>query len=526
MRRWFRPNILLISTSILGLGVYLMILFQLPALQTELRYGLRYRLEEIAATQVSFVHQQLAQRIDQQWKKISEGEKPLAAIVRDAGQLRRVGPARGWQIQSLNQGQGVASSVADRLNQQLALLLRSDNESLAVQFWGDRLDSCLYIRVQENPLQKALLYVCKPVFAEQKLQSFWYLQLDRRFVERSFLPKFFRQTLSPLLEEETRKWAQQTNFQWRDERGNMVFNYPALARGKMEVILPQSDNKPLLKMYRIEAGWQGRNSEEIAASVYQRNLWVLHAMLLLFAMLMLFAYRTQQKSARLEQLKTDFISQMSHELKTPIATIKLASETLQKGRFRTMEDASKRGDLIYQQSQILADRINRLFEFSHSAEGQPIPKRTHVSIKEVWQRLQQRANIMAQSWQRELQIQGEAFGEASLSEEATWSIIEILLENAFQYGGPKQSVKLDSQIHTRHWQLSVIDQGPGIAKEEQELVFEKFVRLDSPDTQSKSGYGMGLAIARQLATRMNGQLILQSKAGQGSRFTLQIPISA
>ncbi|MEL6653609.1 MAG: HAMP domain-containing sensor histidine kinase [Bacteroidota bacterium] len=321
-------------------------------------------------------------------------------------------------------------------------------------------------------------------------------------------------------------WGEQINLQWRDEKGKMVFNYPALAKGQMERRLSKVESKPILKLYRIEAGWLGQTSKEIAASVYRRNLWVLHGMLILFALLMLYAYRTQQKAARLEQLKTDFISQMSHELKTPLATIKLAAETLQKGRFQTLDEASQSGDLIHQQSQILAKRINRLFEFSRSAEGQHIPDHSDLPIEKIWQRLQQQASNMALSWQRKLEIQGEAFGEASLSEEAIWSIVEILLENAFQYSPTDQVVSFSSQVHSRFWQLSVSDQGPGIAKEQQELIFEKFVRLDSSDTQSHGGYGMGLTIARQLATKMNGQILLQSTVGKGSRFTLKISLSA
>jgi two-component system, OmpR family, phosphate regulon sensor histidine kinase PhoR len=227
---------------------------------------------------------------------------------------------------------------------------------------------------------------------------------------------------------------------------------------------------------------------------------------------------------RLMRMRTEFIANVSHELKTPLTAILGYVETLLSG---AMEDKKNRAlflQKISDQTQRLHALILDVLELSRIESGAGLEKLEPVDLAETVSKALEilKAKMEAKGIQALWEIPA---GEKALGfKDGLLHVLENLLDNAVKYSPPKSEVRVFFKPSGEGWvELSVADQGPGIPQEAQLRLFERFFRVDVSRSREAGGTGLGLSIVKHLVERMGGRVSLQSSEGKGSIFTVALP---
>jgi PAS domain S-box-containing protein len=229
---------------------------------------------------------------------------------------------------------------------------------------------------------------------------------------------------------------------------------------------------------------------------------------------------------RLEQAKQEFISNISHELRTPLTSI-LASLSLMKsgalGQFS--EQAEKIIHIADQNGQKLGALINDLLDMDKLINGkmnvdfkiQPIYPLVVKAIE----------NLAAMAKRNEITVEllrQDSGWVAKVDSSKLHHILTNLLSNAIKFSPAHTQVTVNILNNINKLRIEIIDQGPGIPREEHDLLFQKFYQVDRSNSRPVGGAGLGLAISRELITLMHGEIGLSSEPGKGSCFFIELPL--
>jgi two-component system sensor histidine kinase SenX3 len=223
----------------------------------------------------------------------------------------------------------------------------------------------------------------------------------------------------------------------------------------------------------------------------------------------------------LEAVRTDFVANISHELKTPVGAIGLLAETLES------EDDPVVSARLAGRIQAEALRVGRtiedLLELSRIELGQ-VSALEPVALEAIVEEAVQRIRPAAEQAGIELVAVGVPSGvEVSADRRQLTSALSNLLDNAVKYSDAGGSVEVEACQVGGEVVLSVADHGIGIPTRDIERVFERFYRVDQARSRQTGGTGLGLAIVRHVVANHHGTVEVESRLGEGSRFTLRLP---
>jgi PAS domain S-box-containing protein len=236
-----------------------------------------------------------------------------------------------------------------------------------------------------------------------------------------------------------------------------------------------------------------------------------------------YAFRDLTAERRLEEEKSDFVATISHELRTPMAAVYGAAETLLR---RGIDLAEEQGRQLLEMIATQASRLRQITEevllTSQLDRGElPIGRRP-VDIAEVVRiTVEGMGPQLHESIVLDVDIPPE-IGAASGDADRIQQVLVNLLDNAVKYGGGGP-VRLCVESVDGYVRISVADSGPGITLADQQRIFEKFYRADPGHARVPSGTGLGLYIARELVHRMGGRLAVSSEPGAGATFVVELP---
>jgi signal transduction histidine kinase len=230
-------------------------------------------------------------------------------------------------------------------------------------------------------------------------------------------------------------------------------------------------------------------------------------------------------SAAEARQKTSFVTNVSHEFKTPLTTIRLYAELLEQGRVR--DEAQRAGFLhtIGAETKRLARLVNHVLDFSQLEQGKRQYLREPLDLTaELAAVLDTQAPRLAEAGLGLVRELPDASLPLLTDRDAVVQIVLNLLENACKYaaGGGEVTVSLAPRPGGGA-DVSVLDRGPGVPPAHRERIFEQFHRVDATLTAEKSGAGLGLSIARQLARGLGGDLRHTARPGGGATFILELP---
>lgn len=229
---------------------------------------------------------------------------------------------------------------------------------------------------------------------------------------------------------------------------------------------------------------------------------------------------------RLENVRRDFVANVSHELKTPITAIKGFVETLQAGAIADPEHATQFLEIVMRQADRLNDIIDDLLilaRIEQDSDQQELPLIEMSLATVIEAAVQACANLAA-----EKQLHIEHFSPIALSARINAPLLEQalinLLTNAIKYSPQQGKVLIEASRSDRKITISVRDWGCGIDKIHLPRLFERFYRADKARSRKLGGTGLGLAIVKHIAQAHGGEVTVTSTPGAGSTFSLQIPI--
>jgi signal transduction histidine kinase len=246
--------------------------------------------------------------------------------------------------------------------------------------------------------------------------------------------------------------------------------------------------------------------------------------IIVVVVIFIIAYRNLMEEKRLSNLKTDFINNMTHELKTPLATITVAGKTLEMDRIRS--DDSKvleTAKLIGKQSIHLNQLINMILEISMWERTQFELDKKKVDIEELMNDI---VNSFKTGYGNNAQlIQKYNFNGITADVDVVYftTLINNLLSNAVKYSDKEPVIKIEGSTEDKNICIRVADNGIGINKTDQKHVFDKFYRASSGNIHKYKGLGLGLYYVKKIAVAHGGDVNVSSKPGKGSIFTITIP---
>jgi PAS domain S-box-containing protein len=233
-----------------------------------------------------------------------------------------------------------------------------------------------------------------------------------------------------------------------------------------------------------------------------------------------YAFRDLTGERRLDEEKSDFIATISHELRTPMAAVYGAAQTL---LHRELSPDRRRAllEVIVSQGLRLSQITERVLLASNLDRGEVAVEREPVDVAAVV-----RASVdavrpqLGEAGEVEVDVADE-LGAASADADRTQQVLINLLDNALKYGAAPLRVRAEPADGAVR--ISVADSGPGITLAEQQRIFEKFYRVDPQLSRAPSGTGLGLYIARELVQRMGGRIEVSSEPGAGATFVVELP---
>jgi two-component system phosphate regulon sensor histidine kinase PhoR len=229
---------------------------------------------------------------------------------------------------------------------------------------------------------------------------------------------------------------------------------------------------------------------------------------------------------RLEGMRQQFIANVSHELKTPLSSIKAYTETLLSGALEDTEHARTFLSRIDDQADRLQDLIIDMLSLARIESGQMPLELANVSVVEVVENCVRDYEGRAAAGQLTLVNQIDSGPlQVRADEEALLQILSNLVDNAIKYTPAGGTVTIRGRSEESQAVIEVADTGPGIAPEHHERLFERFYRVDRARSRELGGTGLGLSIVKHLCQAMGGSVAVESALKKGSVFRVRIPLA-
>jgi len=227
----------------------------------------------------------------------------------------------------------------------------------------------------------------------------------------------------------------------------------------------------------------------------------------------------------LENMRRDFVANVSHEIKTPLTAIKGFVETLQQGKVDKAEEKERFLGIIQKH----VDRLNSIIEdllvlsrIEQEDERKEI-KLQQVKIRDIFEAAIQLCRSKAEEKKIRIELDCDKETTAVLDPTLIEQAVANLLDNALKYSEPQSMVLVRSHRKNSEMVISVKDHGIGIAQKHLPRLFERFYRVDKSRSRSMGGTGLGLAIVKHIAQAHGGQVMVESRLGEGSCFSIHLP---
>ena len=338
----------------------------------------------------------------------------------------------------------------------------------------------------------------------------WSYVLDR------LIPDYF--------ENEFQNAAQSLVIRVSDPAGNLVYETHPTPHGKFEVT--RKLGNPSLKGLMFAVRYRDYSIEQDVNRWKMGTLCLVGFIDLMLGAGLVLVYSNVRREMHLSRIKSDFVANVSHELKTPLALIRLFAETLELGRVPSDEKAKQYYRVINKESQRLTQLINNILDFSRIEAGRKEYRFAPTDVARIVSEVVDayRFQIEQQGFKLEVHVADDV-PEVMADKEALGQALLNLVNNAIKYSRDEKYVRLEVRHDGTRVLISVTDRGIGVAKAEQKKIFEKFYRAEDSLVHETKGSGLGLPLVRHIMEAHGGQVEVESAPGKGSTFTLVLPIA-
>lgn len=233
----------------------------------------------------------------------------------------------------------------------------------------------------------------------------------------------------------------------------------------------------------------------------------------------------ESESKRIDAVRRDFVANVSHELKTPIGALGLLSEAVL-GAKDQPDEVVRFATRMLQEAKRLSELVQEIIDLSRLQSSDPLARAFPVEVDEVIREAVSQGQISAES--RGIYVEATSGDVATVIGDRDQLIAAVhnLIENAINYSPENTKVSVQSKVVAGIVEISITDQGIGIAEEDLNRIFERFYRVDPARSRATGGTGLGLSIVKHVALNHGGDVRVWSKVGVGSTFVLQLPIAS
>ncbi len=231
------------------------------------------------------------------------------------------------------------------------------------------------------------------------------------------------------------------------------------------------------------------------------------------------------KLGELDRMKSDFFSTVTHELRTPLSSIKMGISLLADGREGPLTDGQKELlALIQQENNRIIGLVNAILDLSKMESGMMTYRMEEKNVIPLIDQVVKEMVPLVETKKIRLESEmADRLPVAKIDTERFLQVLRNVIGNALKFTPEGGHVKVSVQPITRGLQISVADTGPGIPEKNLTTIFEKFQQVDHRGSYKNKGSGLGLAIAKQVVAHHGGKIWAESKPGHGSTFFIQLP---
>ncbi len=421
-------------------------------------------------------------------------------------------PKRGWR------------GLADRL--------KVENEPIRYKLYAPQSeigDSAVFIRNLVNQRYYQLMSRVKRWMKMEENRQHSQQPIDER-VDRVLLDSLIKREL-------------------KDKKVDMPYYYGVLITGGTYKLVLAKDTVAKSQLALVKDINQGKNNysvrlfaDDVFATpsylyVYfpQKNTFILREMLTVlvssvgFIALIIFCFvmavSTILRQKKLSEITRDFINNMTHEFKTPISTISLATEMMQDPDMRSNEKLFNRYlNVIRDENQRLGSQVEKVLQIATLEKGDFELNLQRVDVHEVIEKTIENIAIQIENRGGEMVTQLLASRTIVEADEVhLTNIIFNLLDNANKYSPDKPQIRIGTEDSKRGLIVTIADRGLGISKETIAKIFDKFYRVPTGNLHDVKGFGLGLSYVKTMVDAHNGSISVKSELGKGTKFTILLP---
>jgi two-component system phosphate regulon sensor histidine kinase PhoR len=230
------------------------------------------------------------------------------------------------------------------------------------------------------------------------------------------------------------------------------------------------------------------------------------------------------RQRRLSEVRTDFINNMTHELKTPISTIALSTEVLLSGEIQKEPERLKQyAEIIKNENDRLRMQVEKVLQIATLDKGEVELKSESVNMHLLIEKALVTLKILAQEKGGELHADFAAKDFLIKGDKVhLTNVVYNIIDNAIKYS-TKPIVRISTSSKGRYFNLQISDNGKGLSKEDCTRIFEKFYRVSQGNVHDVKGFGLGLYYVKRIVESHKGKVEVESELGKGSTFTLKLP---
>ncbi len=256
--------------------------------------------------------------------------------------------------------------------------------------------------------------------------------------------------------------------------------------------------------------------------------WLIISVIFLLIVIISFAYivKVIVKQKKLSEMKNDFINNMTHEFKTPISTISMASEVLLKADEKTSQERLKKySQVIFDENNRLKLQVERVLEIAQMDKHDfKIDKKDQENVNDIIRKTVD--NLCMEHCQRPVDIIYKLNAEnpvIKIDRLHFKNVINNLIDNAYKYSGDKPKIEISTHNTPEGVIITVHDNGIGMSTETQKQIFNKFYRLPTGNIHNVKGFGLGLYYVKNIIEQHDGSIKVSSELNRGSRFDIYLP---
>ncbi len=312
-----------------------------------------------------------------------------------------------------------------------------------------------------------------------------------------------------------------------DSAGHFVCGQPEIWLGGKVMESGLFLTQPLGDIYsgwKLELYFRDGVFQTAAGRQQMVYIWSSLLVIILMTVFVFLAGREILRQARLNKIKNNFVATVTHELKTPLSSMRLLVDTLLDGSYTNQQQCREYLELISRENHRLSRMIDSFLTFSRMERNKQVFDFQPTNPKEI-------VNAAAEAVQPKMNQPGchfsvsmdENLPQIRADKDAMITVLVNLLDNAYKYSNTDKTIELKAYNETGMACFAVKDNGVGIPRRIQKKIFERFYQADSRLSRQAEGCGLGLSIVKFIVDAHKGTINVESKPGQGSIFTVRIP---